>query len=128
MYKWGVYGKNYRSQSEKEFASDLSTNKIDFTYEDFRITYVVKKHYIPDFYLPEYDFYIEYKGYFKSSDRTKHLLVQKQSPDLDIRFVFQNSSNKLSKKSKTTYADWCDRYNFKWAEGKIPNTWLKIKK
>ena len=128
MYKWGVYGKNYRSQSEKDFASDLSTDNIGFTYEDNRIPYIVKKHYIPDFYLPEYDFYIEYKGYFKSADRTKHLLVQKQNPNLDIRFVFQKSSNKLSKRSTTTYADWCDRYNFKWSENKIPNTWLKIKK
>jgi len=44
--------------------------------------------------------------------------------ELDIRFVFSNSRNKLNKKSKTTYADWCDKHGFKWADKQIPKSWI----
>ena len=51
--------------------------------------------------------------------------MKKQHPELDIRFVFMNVKNKIYKGSKTTYADWCTRYNFEWAEGSIPMEWVK---
>jgi len=61
------------------------------------------------------------------SDRVKHLLIREQHPELDIRFVFSNSGNKLGKKSSTTYAQWCDKYGFKYADGFIPVEWTKEK-
>ena len=118
----------YRSVPEEEFSCYLTEEGIDFSYEDFRIPYVVSKHYTPDFFLRDYGFFLEYKGYFKAADRKKHLLIRKQHPHIDLRFVFQNAGNKLNKKSKTTYADWCDRHNFLWAEGRIPKRWLKYRK
>ena len=118
----------YRSVPEKEFSHYLEEEGIDFSYEDFRIPYVVSKHYTPDFFVHDYGFFIEYKGYFKPSDRKKHLLIKKQHPNFDIRFIFQNAGNKLSKRSSTTYADWCDRYNFLWSQGRIPKQWLRKQK
>ena len=53
------------------------------------------------------------------------LLVKKQHPELDIRFVFVRASNKIYKGSKTSYAAWCERYDFIWAEGSIPTDWYK---
>lgn len=47
---------------------------------------------------------------------------------MDIRFVFQNPKNKLYKRSKTTYADWCDKHGFKWATKVIPSSWFKERK
>jgi len=44
---------------------------------------------------------------------------------LDIRFVFLRASNKIYKGSKTTYAAWCERHGFEWAEGSIPTDWYK---
>ena len=117
----------YRSNPEESFATTLINDKIKFNYEADNISYTVIKKYITDFYLIEYNFYIEFKGYFKPSDRRKHILVRNQNPDIDIRFVFLNANNKLNKNSKTTYADWCDKYNFKWAEKIIPEQWLKTK-
>ena len=117
----------YRSNPEESFATTLINDKIKFNYEADKISYTVIKKYITDFYLIEYNFYIEFKGYFKPSDRRKHILVRNQNPDIDIRFVFLNANNKLNKNSKTTYADWCDKYNFKWAEKIIPEQWLKTK-
>ena len=118
----------YRSKAEKEFADVLADDKINFAYEPNRIPYVASKTYLPDFYLVDYGFYIEFKGYFKPSDRTKHMLIKEQNPLIDIRFVFMNANMKLNKTSKTSYGFWCDQHGFKWAENKIPDEWLMKKK
>jgi hypothetical protein len=118
----------YRSKAEKEFANVLADAKIKFEYEPNRIPYVISKTYLPDFYLVDYGFYIEFKGYFKPSDRTKHKLIKEQNPLIDIRFVFMNANMKLNKTSKTSYGFWCDQHGFKWAENKIPDEWLTKKK
>ena len=55
----------------------------------------------------------------------KHLLVKKQNPNFDIRFLFVNAKNKINKFSKTTYGEWCDKHNIKWAERVIPKIWLR---
>lgn len=47
-------------------------------------------------------------------DMKKHLLIKEQHPDLDIRFVFQNPNSTNSKRTKTTYANWCDKHGFKY--------------
>ena len=40
--------------------------------------------------------------------------------------VFQDPYKRISKKSKTTYAKWCERYNIKWCAAHcIPVDWLK---
>ena len=67
---------------------------------------------------------VECKGRFTSEDRRKMRLVKEQHPDLDIRFVFSRSSSKINKGSKTTYADWCHKYGFPFADKLIPEIWL----
>jgi len=71
---------------------------------------------------------IEAKGLFTATDRKKHIFIKQQHPELDIRFVFMSATNKLSKKSRTTYADWADKNDFKWANKTIPESWLKESK
>jgi hypothetical protein len=68
---------------------------------------------------------IETKGRFVANDRRKHKEISKQFPDLDIRFVFQNSRAKLYKGAKSSYADWCKKYGFQYAEKSIPDDWTK---
>ena len=118
----------YRSKAEKEFADVLADAKIKFEYEQDKIPYVVHKKYLPDFYLVDYGFYIEFKGYFKPSDRSKHLFVKEQNQRIDIRFVFMNANQKIYPTSKTSYGEWCDKHGFKWAEKEIPDEWLTKKK
>lgn len=113
----------FRSKFEKNFAKDLKDRKIKYTYETKRIPYVKKSTYTPDFILTN-GVIVETKGRFTSADRSKHLRVREQHPDLDIRFVFMNPYVRLSKKSKTTYAEWCDKHNFKWANKVIPEEWI----
>lgn len=81
------------------------------------------RKYHPDFLL-ENGIYIEAKGWFKSSDRQKHLCIKHQHPELDIRFVFSNPNNKIGKKSNTTYAMWCEKNGFKYAKGTVPQEWI----
>jgi hypothetical protein len=100
--------------------------RIPYKYEEKVVSYTVpesKHRYTPDFELPN-GIIIETKGRFITADRKKHLLVKEQHPELDIRFVFSNPRAKISKTSKTTYADWCDKFGFKYAAKMIPKEWL----
>jgi len=119
-----------RSGLESQVASQLFKLGIVAPYEfecgliDYQDPKVHK--YIPDFRLPN-GIIIECKGWFRPEDRKKHLLIKYQHPALDIRFIFSNPNSRLSKKSKTTYADWCVKNGFKFAKGIIPTEWLNAK-
>ena len=39
-----------------------------------------KRNYIPDFYLPDYDIYLEVKGYWTSAARHKMKDIEKRNP------------------------------------------------
>ena len=98
----------YRSIFEATVCGKLNEDKVDFEYETLVIPYVVpavRKTYTPDIILSN-GIIIELKGQLTKEDRAKHLRIKQQRPDLDIRFVLQNSRNKLYKTSKTTYGDW----------------------
>ena len=121
-------GRKYRSRLEATVAQSLQGRKLDFEYETAIIPYTF--NYIPDFIIknwkdPTLDIYIEAKGVLKPEDRRKMLAVKRDNPGLDIRFIFQNPSNKLNSKSKTTYADWAEKNGFPWAHyKKIPRGWF----
>jgi len=119
--------KGYRSGLEEVISQQLDKMSIDGQYEQHKVLYVkpVTYHeYTPDFRLPN-GIFVETKGRFVLEDRKKHLLIKSQHPELDIRFVFQNSKNKIRKGSKTTYADWCEKHGFKYADKAIPEDWVK---
>lgn len=116
----------YRSKFEAQIAQDLEARGVPFHYEPFKVPYnkpVRQSTYTPDYVLPN-GIIVEAKGYFESADRTKHILVKAQNPHLDIRFVFQNSNNKLTKGSKTTYGDWATKNGFKYTDKHIPEEWV----
>ena len=117
----------FRSGLEEAIASELDTKKIEYKFEETKLNYTKpqKVHtYTPDFYLTGSDIYIETKGYFTSQDRQKMRLIKEQHPQLDIRFIFSNSKTRISKKSKTTYGMWFDKYGFKYADKHVPTEWL----
>jgi len=115
---------DFRSVLEYEVAKQLEDAGVTYEYEQTKIKYQKKPStYLFDFELPN-GIIVETKGYFKPADRSKHLLIKQQHPELDIRFVFSNSQNPLNKKSSTTYADWCKRHGFKYADKYIPKDWI----
>ena len=79
----------YRSKFELSLAKTLTANNIEFQYEEERFEYIpAPRHYTPDFYFPETNIYVEAKGHLDKGDRVKMVLMKKQHPELDIRFVF----------------------------------------
>jgi hypothetical protein len=118
----------YRSGLEIKVKDHLKEKKVKFKYEAIKIEWedLMYRTYTPDFLLPN-GIIVEVKGRFTSDDRRKHIAVKKQHPDLDIRFVFENSRRKLSKGAKNTYATWCEKNKFLYADRVIPEEWLKEK-
>lgn len=125
----GAYGNirrtgKYKSKFEETTAQQIAAAGHDVRYEENIIRYVRperKSSYKPDFSFD--GFYIEAKGRFLVDDRTKHLLLKEQRPDVEVRFVFTNAHAKITG-TKTTYAQWCDKHGFKWAHKTVPADWL----
>lgn len=116
----------FRSGLEVDVARQLKDAGVDAQYESTRLAYIkpaTPSTYTPDFILPN-GIIVETKGRFVTADRQKHVLLKKQHPDLDIRFVFSRSATRISKASKTTYAAWCDKHGFLYADKRIPKAWL----
>ena len=133
----------YRSGLEEKVAKDLTKSKgIEFEYEpkEGKIPWYkpgTKHLYTPDFWIRNKKsgkiICIETKGIWDYEDRLKHLLIRKMYPTIDIRFVFDRSSSKISKGSKSSYADICQGkgrgvfkgITWKYADKRIPLEWLK---
>ena len=118
----------YRSGLEIKISDYLKELNVKFVYEGIKIEWedLAYRTYTPDFVLHN-GIIIETKGRFTAADRRKHLAIKKQHPKLDIRFVFTNSKSKLRKGAKSSYADWCIKYDFRYYDRIIPEDWLKEK-
>lgn len=100
---------------------------VRITYETDFIPYVLERKYNPDFTITHKDgsiFYIESKGYFRSTDRTKLRACLANGSRPRIRLVFA-VDNKLHAKSSMRYSDWCKKYGFEYAIGTIPEEWFQ---
>ena len=114
----------FRSKLEENIANLLEGLGVSYEYESEKLGYTIEHTYTPDFVLPNYT-YIEAKGYWSPADRRKILNVKKSNPEIDLRMVFQSPYNKINKKSKTTYAQWCEKHDIPWsAYHNIPLDWL----
>ena len=125
--KWVAKKYGFKSGLEESISQQIEGRGIEVKYESEEVSYIIpaSEHtYHPDFKLPN-GIRVETKGRFVLADRKKHLLVKEQNPQLDIRFVFSNSKNKISKKSKTTYGMWCEKHGFKYADKEIPQSWFE---
>ena len=117
----------FRSGLEERVAEQLDQLGIEYTYEKVKLKYIrpASEHiYTPDFVLAN-GIIVETKGRFLLADRMKHIMVKKHNPKLDIRFVFSNSNARISKASRTTYAEWCRKNGYKYADKTIPIEWLQ---
>ena len=129
----------YRSDLERKIAKSLHQRGVNHEYETERIAYTVPavvRHYTPDFIIitkTGKKIYVEAKGIWDANDRRKHLLIRNQNPALDVRFVFSNASNKISRVSRVTYRDICEgrgrgEYRgvcWKYSDKRIPKEWLE---
>lgn len=117
----------WRSGLEEKVGAFLSEHGVDYDYEEVTLRYEVPARaarYTPDFILPN-GIIIETKGRWVTADRQKMALIKEQHPDLDIRMVFSRSKTTISKTSKTTYAMWCVKHGFPYADKFPPREWLE---
>lgn len=114
----------FRSKLEEKVADLLVELGVKYEYETKKVPYIIEHIYTPDFILPS-GVILECKGYWDAEDRRKIKAVKTLNPDLDLRMVFQSPFNTISKKSKTTYAKWCERHDIPWTSyHNIPLKWL----
>lgn len=125
----------WRSGLEENVGGDLTERGVPFRYEEVKLRYtkpVTSHTYTPDYILLN-GIVIETKGIFDAADRKKHELIKAQHPGLDIRFVFTRSKSTLTKRvpkthknyaTQTTYADWCRKHGFQFADKLIPPEWM----
>ena len=128
-------GQTMASESEVRFAEECDRLKILWTYEPEYFEWTMpSKKYTPDFRIVRRDgthFYVEYKGFLWQEDKTKMKAVKAQHPSLDIRFVFADAGKPVhgaktrKNGTKQSHAEWAENHGYKWAEGFIPNSWLK---
>lgn len=115
-----------RSGLEDTICQELSSQGIDYKYEELKIKYTQPskvRTYTPDILLPN-GIVVEIKGRWVAADRQKIALVKAQHPDLDLRMVFSNSNAKISKTSKTTYGMYCAKLGIPYADKHIPQEWI----
>ena len=114
----------FRSGLEEKIADLFVELGVCYEYESTKIPYQISHSYTPGFLLPS-GIFLEAKGYFDADDRRKIKAVKQQHPEIDLRIIFQAPYNTISKKSKTTYAQWCDRLDIPWTSfTNIPLDWL----
>lgn len=114
----------YRSKLEEDIGADLIKLGFETSYEKDKFQYVLPpRRYTPDFRVG--DFFIEVKGWFPSKDRTKLLAVMKSNPGLPLFIALQSPHQRLSKKSKTSVAMWCEKHGIPWCPTPIPAEFLR---
>jgi hypothetical protein len=121
----------YKSGLEQTVAEQIKSTPYDLKYETETINYIVperKAKYTPDFVFIKRNgnfMFIETKGRWTTADRQKMKHVLASNPGVDIRMVFQNPNQRLSKTSKTTYAEFALKLGIQHVAKKdIPAEWL----
>jgi hypothetical protein len=114
-----------RSGLEHTVEAQLQALGYQPEYEAERINYRVPsiRRYVPDYRIG--DVYIEVKGLWTPADRAKFLNVIASNPRLRIFVALQRPSQRLSKTSDTTYAEWATRNGVCWCPIPIPDWFLR---
>jgi len=60
--------------------------------------------------------YIEAKGKLDLATRQKMVWFKECNPEVLIIFLFMNPSNKITKRSKTSYGQWATNEGFLWLD------------
>ena len=106
---------NFRSEFEKDVATQLQP--FGFTYEPFQVPYRIERKYTPDFVyeLNGRTYLIECKGYFRAGDTQKDRSIANcLGSDQELIVILMKPNQKVSKSTKNTMAQWCDKHGILW--------------
>ncbi len=109
------YPNEFRSGFEYDVSKQLQP--YGFSYEPFQVPYRIERKYTPDFVYERNDkqYLIECKGYFRSGDTQKYRSVVKcLGSNQELIFILMKPNQKVSKSTKNTMAQWCDKHEILW--------------
>ncbi|MDO4941165.1 MAG: UvrD-helicase domain-containing protein [Erysipelotrichaceae bacterium] len=101
-------GERVKSYGEMTIANFLLTNAIEYEYESaYKFDTADKKHsqYKPDFYLPEYDIYIEYFGIDRNGEAPKWFKGDGNQSGTEMYKESMSWKRKLHKDNKTNLVE-----------------------
>ena len=126
-----AYKHGYKSGLELKVSEQITEAKYPLRYETDILQYTIpesKHKYTPDFVFTKRDgslMYIETKGRWTTIDRKKMKHVLTSNPGIDIRIVFQNPNQRISKTSRTTYEMYANKLGIQHvAKRDIPAEWF----
>ena len=100
-------GKEVKMDSTWEVACAVKLDSLSVQWKrdrSIRLNYLTrgkrKRYYIPDFYLPDYDLYIEVKGYWTDAARHKMSDVQARNP---VRILILESLEEIENVTLETF-------------------------
>jgi hypothetical protein len=109
----------FKSKLEEKVWAVLKKTFSTVKYEPTKYKYVQpeqERTYTPDFKTGRRNIFIEAKGKLDLETRKKMVWFKQCNPNIIIIFLFQNPDNKLTKRSKTTYAMWAEAQWFLWLD------------
>ena len=106
----------FRSTFEYEVSQKLQPS--GFRYEPCQIAYEVPRKYTPDFVYTSDSgdtYIIECKGFFRAGDTQKYKAIRNSLPAFEeLVFILMKPEQKVSKNTKLTMSQWCDKHFIKW--------------
>jgi hypothetical protein len=119
----------FKSKLEEKVWAVLKKEFSTVKYEPQRFKFIqpeVERTYIPDFKTGRSNIFIEAKGKLDLETRKKMVWFKDSNPTIRIIFLFMNPDNKITKRSKTTYAMWATDNGFEWLD--FRKDWLNAYK
>jgi hypothetical protein len=120
---------SFKSKLEEKVWAVLKKEFPTVKYEPQRFKFIqpeVERTYIPDFKTGRSNIFIEAKGKLDLETRKKMVWFRDSNPTIRIIFLFMNPDNKITKRSKTTYAMWATDNGFEWLD--FRKDWLNAYK
>lgn len=100
---------SFRSTWEANIARILNNSNISFIYESKKFILPYNGDtlvYIPDFYLPDTDTYIEVKGFWRKNSKLKVQLFREQYPDKLLIIIDKPIYKQLQKEYQNQITKW----------------------
>lgn len=98
----------FRSTWEANFARILKFENEYYEYEKYSFFLEKGSRYIPDFYLPQEDVFVEIKGYWNERGKNKVLRFKKQYPDKLLIIVGEKTYDYLKNSYQKIILNWED--------------------
>jgi hypothetical protein len=120
---------SFKSKLEEKVWATLKKEFPTVKYEPQRFKFIqpeIERTYIPDFKTGRSNIFIEAKGKLDLETRKKMVWFRDSNPTVRIIFLFMNPDNKITKRSKTTYAMWATDNGFEWLD--FRKDWLNAYK